>query len=36
VLSEITVKVHRGTMMRKMLLRTVADLVRASEVLKML
>ncbi|MGO4287843.1 response regulator transcription factor [Bosea sp. TAB14] len=33
-LSEITVKVHRGTMMRKMKVRTVADLVRASEILK--
>ncbi len=33
-LSEITVKVHRGTMMRKMNVRTVADLVRASEALK--
>lgn len=32
-LSEITVKVHRGTMMRKMKVRTLADLVRASEVL---
>ncbi|WP_246664493.1 response regulator [Tardiphaga sp. P9-11] len=30
-LSEITVKVHRGSMMRKMDLRTLADLVRASE-----
>lgn len=33
-LSEITVKVHRGTMMRKMHVRTVADLVRASELLR--
>jgi FixJ family two-component response regulator len=33
-LSEITVKVHRGTMMRKMKMRTFADLVRASETLK--
>lgn len=32
-LSEITVKVHRGTMMRKMNVRTVADLVRISEML---
>lgn len=32
-LSEITVKVHRGTMMRKMGLRTLADLVRADEAL---
>jgi FixJ family two-component response regulator len=30
-LSEITVKVHRGTMMRKMKVRTLADLVRISE-----
>jgi FixJ family two-component response regulator len=33
-LSEITVKVHRGTMMRKMEARTVADLVLMSEKLK--
>jgi FixJ family two-component response regulator len=33
-LSEITVKVHRGTMMRKMKMRTLADLVRAAEALK--
>ena len=33
-LSEITVKVHRGTMMRKMGLRTLADLVKASERLR--
>jgi FixJ family two-component response regulator len=33
-LSEITVKVHRGTMMRKMKVRTLADLVRAAETLK--
>lgn len=33
-LSEITVKVHRGTMMKKMAVRTVADLVRAFEILK--
>jgi FixJ family two-component response regulator len=33
-LSEVTVKVHRGTMMRKMGVRTVADLVRASEALQ--
>lgn len=32
-LSEITVKVHRGTMMRKMGLLNVADLVRAAETL---
>jgi FixJ family two-component response regulator len=30
-LSEITVKVHRGTMMRKMKVKTLADLVRAAE-----
>ena len=33
-LSEITVKVHRGTMMRKMNVRTLADLVRSSEALR--
>ncbi len=33
-LSEITVKVHRGTMMKKMGMRTVADLVRAFEILR--
>ncbi|MGI3903450.1 MAG: response regulator transcription factor [Janthinobacterium lividum] len=33
-LSEITVKIHRGNMMRKMLARSVADLVRKVEVLK--
>ncbi|WP_254070592.1 response regulator transcription factor [Acidisphaera sp. L21] len=32
-LSEITVKVHRGTLMRKMGVRTLADLVRLSEAL---
>nr|WP_247312617.1 response regulator [Bradyrhizobium sp. 48] len=32
-LSEITVKVHRGSMMRKMKLRTLPDLVRAAEAL---
>jgi FixJ family two-component response regulator len=30
-LSEITVKVHRGTMMRKLKVKTLADLVRLSE-----
>ena len=30
-LSEITVKVHRGSMMRKMGVRTLADLVKMSE-----
>lgn len=33
-LSEITVKVHRGTMMRKMNVRSVAGLVRAAEMLR--
>lgn len=32
-LSEITVKIHRGNVMRKMGVRTLADLVRAAEVL---
>jgi FixJ family two-component response regulator len=30
-LSEITVKVHRGSLMRKLGLRTLADLVKISE-----
>jgi FixJ family two-component response regulator len=30
-LSEITVKVHRGTLMRKMGVRTLADLVKLAE-----
>ncbi|MCK1446712.1 response regulator transcription factor [Bradyrhizobium sp. 48] len=34
-LSEITVKVHRGTMMRKMAVRSVADLVRAAELVEL-
>lgn len=34
-LSEITVKVHRGTMMRKMGVRTLPDLVRAFEALNL-
>jgi FixJ family two-component response regulator len=34
-LSEITVKTHRGTMMRKMNVRTLADLVRTAEILKL-
>jgi FixJ family two-component response regulator len=33
-LSEITVKLHRGTMMKKMGLRTLADLVRVAEALR--
>lgn len=33
-LSEITVKIHRGKVMRKMAARTFADLVRISEVIK--
>jgi FixJ family two-component response regulator len=32
-LSEITVKIHRGHLMRKMGVRTLADLVRAAEAL---
>jgi FixJ family two-component response regulator len=34
-LSEITVKIHRGSAMRKMGARTLADLVRMAEVLKL-
>jgi FixJ family two-component response regulator len=34
-LSEITVKMHRGTLMRKMDARTLADLVKMSEVLRL-
>jgi FixJ family two-component response regulator len=34
-LSEITVKTHRGTMMRKMNARTLPDLVRIAETLKL-
>jgi FixJ family two-component response regulator len=33
-LSEITVKLHRGSMMKKMGVRTVADLVKKAEVLR--
>jgi FixJ family two-component response regulator len=31
-ISEITVKMHRGTMMKKMGVRTVADLVRIAAI----
>jgi len=34
-LSEITVKIHRGHIMRKMLVRSLADLVRAAEILQL-
>jgi FixJ family two-component response regulator len=34
-LSQVTVKIHRGTMMRKMDVRTLADLVRIAEALKL-
>ena len=33
-LSEVTVKIHRGSLMRKMRMRSVADLVKASELLR--
>jgi len=32
-ISEVTVKIHRGSVMRKMEVRSLADLVRASETL---
>jgi FixJ family two-component response regulator len=32
-LSEVTVKIHRGSVMRKMGVRTLADLVRTAEAL---
>jgi FixJ family two-component response regulator len=34
-LSEITVKIHRGHIMRKMGVRSLADLVRAAETLNL-
>jgi FixJ family two-component response regulator len=34
-LSEVTVKIHRGHVMRKMGVRSLADLVRAAEVLEL-
>jgi len=34
-LSEVTVKIHRGSAMRKMNARTLADLVRMAEALKL-
>jgi len=33
-ISEITVKLHRGNVMRKMAVRSVADLVRKAELLE--
>ena len=33
-LSEITVKIHRGRLMKKMAVRTLAELVRAYETLR--
>jgi FixJ family two-component response regulator len=34
-ISEVTVKIHRGAGMRKMRARTLADLVRMAEALKL-
>ena len=34
-LSEVTVKIHRGSVMRKMGVRTLADLVRIAEALRL-
>jgi FixJ family two-component response regulator len=34
-LSEVTVKIHRGSVMRKMGVRTLADLVRMAETLRL-
>jgi FixJ family two-component response regulator len=34
-LSEVTVKIHRGSAMRKMNARTLADLIKMSEALKL-
>jgi FixJ family two-component response regulator len=34
-LSEITVKIHRGRVMKKMGVRSLADLVRSAEILEL-